>query len=613
MENQEMELTFSDIIRIFKRRKWLFVGIFIATVLITLVYLFFFATPTYQAEQIVEYKKSSGSSLSLGSNAGLAALAGIPTSSGSDGLQTEIQKMKSDAVLGKVVDELNLVQKAEENKNWLAKIRGIEYTRRGFIKSLRENLQIETVENTSMLSISYESSNPTQAASIVALTYDYYTEFAKDNYFRDSEKYLSQLEAIFEDVSRQYEQINKEILDFQTKNKITTSSENSNPLIQYYADTYMKKIQLEQQKAQLEIKKQSIEQNIFEMDPAMKEFVLMNTNTDTPVKTLKSQLIQDKIQLETLKYSTPNSPQIETLEARIKAEEEEMQRNLESILENNLNYLAAIDKETFNEYIQTTTSLELFDITRQVTDRMLELIDKEIANQSPIMYEYFLLQKDQKILEVKYNTILNTLEQENLNKSLYESNFNIITASYVPENPIAPNKKLILAIGGVLGIFLGILGVFVKESSDNKIKDIHEFETLFKIPETTIKSEKDLEKIVNIIYETQNKKIGIIETQNNLNNHSKKVHSIIKTIDPEIDFTDTTENKPYAEKIKQFEEDKQKEKFIVRFNSIESSEYLLYKNLIQKNIVLIKEKDTEIETIEKINKTIKNPIYVYIK
>jgi hypothetical protein len=52
---------------------------------------------------------------------------------------------------------------------------------------------------------------------------------------------------------------------------------------------------------------------------------------------------------------------------------------------------------------------------------------------------------------------------------------------------------------------------------------------------------------------------------------------------------------------------------MVRFDSIESSEYLLYKNLIQKNIVLIKEKDTEIETIEKINKTIKNPIYIYIK
>jgi hypothetical protein len=207
----------------------------------------------------------------------------------------------------------------------------------------------------------------------------------------------------------------------------------------------------------------------------------------------------------------------------------------------------------------------------------------------------------------------NTLEQERMSQKLYTPKFSMVQAAYEPENPIAPNKKLILAIGGVLGIFLGILGVFVKESSDNKIKDIHEFETLFKIPETTIKSEKDLEKIVNIIYETQNKKIGIIETQNNLNNHSKKVHSIIKTIDPEIEFTDTTENKPYAEKIKQFEEDKQKEKFIVRFNSIESSEYLLYKNLIQKNIVLIKEKDTEIETIEKINKTIKNPIYVYIK
>ncbi|TGG88015.1 GumC family protein [Geotoga petraea] len=612
MENQEMELTFSDIIRIFKRRKWLFVGIFITTVLITLVYLFFFATPIYKAEQIVEYKKSSGSSISFGDASGLAALAGLSSSTGDSGLDNEIQKMKSDAVLGKVVDELNLVQKAEENKNWFAKIRGIEYTKRGFIKSIKDKITIETVENTSMLSISYESSDPTQAASIVSLTYDYYTQFVKENYFKDTEKYLTQLQNVFDDVSRQYDQVNKELLDFQTKNKITTSTEQTDPMIQYYADTYMQKIQLESQKANLEIKKETIEKNLFEMDPQMKEFILLNSSNSN-ITTIKNQIIQNQIKLETLKLNQPNSPQIRVLSSTIQVQQQQLQEEMQNILSSDMNFLATIDREKFNEYIQTKTQLELFDITEQVTNRMLELVDQEIASRSPIMYKYFLLQKEQKILEVKYNTILNTLEQENLKKSLYESNFNIITASYVPENPIAPNKKLILAIGGVLGIFLGILGVFVKESSDNKIKDIHEFETLFKIPETTIKSEKDLEKIVNIIYETQNKKIGIIETQNNLNNHSKKVHSIIKTIDPEIEFTDTTENKPYAEKIKQFEEDKQKEKFIVRFNSIESSEYLLYKNLIQKNIVLIKEKDTEIETIEKINKTIKNPIYVYIK
>jgi uncharacterized protein involved in exopolysaccharide biosynthesis len=612
MENQEMELTFSDIIRIFKRRKWTFALIFIATVLITLLYLLFFATPTYKAEQIVEYKKSSGSSISFGEASGLAALAGISNATGDTGIDNEIQKMKSDTVLGKVVDELNLVQKAEENKNWLAKLRGTKYTKRGFIKSLRENLDIETVENTSMLSIAYESSDPTQAASIVALTYDYYTQFAKDNYLKDTEKYLTQLQNVFDDVSRQYDQVNKELLDFQTKNKITTSTEQTDPMIQYYADTYMQKIQLESQKANLEIKKETIEKNLFEMEPQMKEFILLNSSNSN-ISTIKNQIVQNQIKLETLKLNQPNSPQIRELSSTIQVQQQQLQEEMQKILSSDMNFLASVDREKFNEYIQTKTQLELFDITEQVTNRMLELVDQEIASRSPIMYKYFLLQKEQKILEVKYNTILNTLEQENLNKSLYESNFNIITASYVPENPIAPNKKLVLAIGGVLGIFLGILGVFVKESSDNTIKDINEFETLFKIPETTLKSEKDLEKIVNIIYETQNKKIGIIETQNNLNNHSKKVHSIIKTIDPEIDFTDTTENKPYAEKIKQFEQDKQKEKFMVRFDSIESSEYLLYKNLIQKNIVLIKEKDTEIETIEKINKTIKNPIYVYIK
>ncbi len=171
-----------------------------------------------------------------------------------------------------------------------------------------------------------------------------------------------------------------------------------------------------------------------------------------------------------------------------------------------MTYLSVTDREKFSQYIQTQTQLELFDVTKQVYQQMLSVIDTEINKKSPVVYQYLQMMKDQKIIESKYNMFYNTLEQERMSQKLYTPKFSMVQAVYQPENPIAPNKKLILAIGGVLGIFLGILGVFVKESSDNKIKDIHEFETLFKIPETTIKSEKDLEKIVNIIYETQNKK-----------------------------------------------------------------------------------------------------------
>ncbi len=351
---EEKELTFSDILRIFKRRKWTFLIIFFLTIFLTGIYLFFIATPKYEAKQVIEYKSSSSQpTVSLGSMSSAANLLGISQPSDS-GLTTEIERMKADWVLANVVKELNLVEKANENKGLIARLRGTEITERYLIDSLKEDINIQNVEETNMIEISYQSSDPTIAASVVSLVYSYYTDYAKNLYFEDSQSYLNQVETLFEDVSHQYDQINKEVLDFQTKNKLqgttldpsSESTQGVDPLINYYSETYMNILKLEADKNQLEIRKQAIEDNIFKMSPETKEFILTNTEKDTPVKDIKSKLVSDRIELETLKLNSPSSPRIGALEAEISVLEDELGNNLESIFSNDLNFLASIDMAT---------------------------------------------------------------------------------------------------------------------------------------------------------------------------------------------------------------------------------------------------------------------------
>jgi len=53
------EITLSDIIQILKRRKWLLISTFAITVALTLIYLFFIATPTYEITATIKIPKSS--------------------------------------------------------------------------------------------------------------------------------------------------------------------------------------------------------------------------------------------------------------------------------------------------------------------------------------------------------------------------------------------------------------------------------------------------------------------------------------------------------------------------------------------------------------------------
>jgi uncharacterized protein involved in exopolysaccharide biosynthesis len=621
---EEKELTFSDILRIFKRRKWTFLIIFFLTIFLTVVYLFFIATPKYEAKVVIEYKSSSSQpSVSLGSMSSAANLLGVSQPSPA-GLTTEIERMKADWVLANVVKELNLVEKANENKGLIARLRGTEVTERDLIDSLKENINIQNVEETNMIEISYQSSDPTIAASVVSLVYSYYTEYAKKLYFEDSQSYLNQVETLFEDVSQQYDQINKEVLDFQTKNKLqgttldpsSESTQGVDPLINYYSETYMNILKLEADKNQLEIRKQAIENNIFKLSPETKEFILTNTEKDTPVKDIKSKLVSDRIELETLKLNSPSSPRIGALEAEITVLENELENNLEAIFSNDLNFLASIDMETFNEYTGIITQLQLFDVTKQVYENMLQVIDDEIAKRSPIMYEYFLLRKDQAILQTRYNTLLTALEQERMKASLYDNKFKVITSAYIPENPVSPNTTLTLAIGGVLAIFLGILGVFVKEANDKTVKDLYEFESLFGVPDIILDDSNDAEKIVNYVYKKDFKKFGLLFLGNFsvAQNLSQRIYNILNTVKPnKTEYFTSKENEDYKEKFEKFEKFKNTNEAFIMFDNFNNGDYILYRDDLEKIIIFIEEKRTNLEDIMEVLEKEKDPTVVYVK
>ena len=621
---EERELTFSDIIRIFKRRKWTFIIIFLLTIFFTAIYLFFIATPKYEAKQVIEYKSTSSQpSVSLGSMSGAANLLGIssPTDSG---LTTEIERMKSDWVLSNVVKELKLVEKANQNKSFLQKLRGVKITERDLIDSMKKNIDIQNIEDTNIIEITYQSSDPSLASSVVSLIYSYYTEYARNLYFENSQAYLKQVEQLFEDVSKDYDQINKEVLDFQTKNKLkgfslqsaSGSAQTADPLIDYYSETYMSMVKLESEKNQLEIQKKAIENNMFNMDSEMKEFILTNTEKDTPVKDIKSKLVNDRIELETLKINSPSSPRIGEVEAEISVLEKELQNNLEAIFSNNLNFLASVDMATFNEYTSIVTQLELFDVTKQVYENMLQVIDEEIAKRSPLMYQYFLLRKEQAILEARYTTLLAALEQERMKASLYDDKFTVITSSYIPENPISPNTTLTLAIGGVLAIFLGILGVFVKDASDKTVKDINEFESIFDTPNLILKNKNEVEKVFNYIYKNDFKKFGLLFLGDSFlaEDISKKLYNLLNNFNSsKIELFTSKDNEDHKESLVQFERFKNAQKAFIYFNDYYSSDYILYRDELEKILIFVEEKVSRLEDIEEILKRQEDPIIVYIK
>lgn len=85
--------------------------------------------------------------------------------------------------------------------------------------------------------------------------------------------------------------------------------------------------------------------------------------------------------------------------------------------------------------------------------------------------------------EESYNMIYGLTEEfMKISKTLYPNgNVQIIQQPIIPEKPIGPNKVMNIAIGGILGLAIGIGLVFLKEFMNNSFNNKEEIEDILGI------------------------------------------------------------------------------------------------------------------------------------
>ena len=81
------------------------------------------------------------------------------------------------------------------------------------------------------------------------------------------------------------------------------------------------------------------------------------------------------------------------------------------------------------------------------------------------------LERAVKVSENIYLILLEKYQEARINEVMEFRNIRIIDKALAPDEPIKPRKMLNLAIGGILGIMLGVMLVFFLENMENTIKN----------------------------------------------------------------------------------------------------------------------------------------------
>jgi capsular exopolysaccharide synthesis family protein len=426
-----------------------------------------YTTPIYQSSTTLKVQPSSGSSI------GDIFGAGLQTSRPQ--IATEIELIKSRRNLEEVIIRLNLLEeyKAGTENPDLININSV-------INSLNNMISVSSVRDTNIVRISVESINPKLAENIANELADVYNEFLKSlsqNEFTVRREFIqSQIPVLERELAIAQDELKK----FKEKNNLFVLETEAKTLLEFITFYDQQINSKELQKAEIEASIKVLN-NLFENESYKIVSNSQAISSNQIIQQLRTKLVNLQVEYAGLSSTmTSTDPKLINIRQQILQTESLIKEEVELQVFSGIESLNPNYTNLYMELINEQTKLEIIKSSIESTQKLAQVYQirlRELPALEQIMID---IQRNIKVKESLYILMLEKLEEIKIAEAGVLGTANVIDRAYTPNSPIKPNKKLTMAIGGVLGIFLGILLIFLIEMLDKKVKDEEEIKRITK-------------------------------------------------------------------------------------------------------------------------------------
>ena len=348
-----------------------------------------------------------------------------------------IELMKSRRVLDPIIDQIDW---PDEKKKPDAK------------EFAKKNLKIENTKQTNLITVTATGRTPEEAQSISQGVVDNFLTMQTENSRQTQSLLIQFLNENIDAAKTEAEEASQKFAEYQKEHKVYSPDEQAKATVAKM-NAFDEAIgNMEVQMRANHAKLDSVTAKLGDMQASSLNF---NINDNSNVQSLRNQIVSKQVSLVALtqKY-TESHPAVIAARKELSKLQQSLTEEVNAVVGSRYTSLSPAQAALVQEEANAQASIAVAEASKAAIEQRRAEKEKELGDFPQAVLEYMRLQRDANIKNEIYVNLVKQCENDKIQEAMESMDIQIIDAANLPNQPSAPRKKRIAAIGFLIGCLL---------------------------------------------------------------------------------------------------------------------------------------------------------------
>lgn len=398
----------------------------------------------YESTTLVQTRTAT--KMDISGAAGAMAALGLGGGSVSSPTMNYIELMKSRTVLDPIIDSIDFDTEKKP-------------TAKEFAKS---TLDIKNTKGTNLIEVTARGKSPEEAQRISQNIVDNFLLMQTDMNQQTQSLLMKFLDERIHSTKDEMEKSEDSLAQFSREHKIYSPTDQAKVVIEQMAayDKEVGKAEVEAASAQASLS--AANEKLGEQKSGSKAYNISDNET---VQKIRDEIVSKRVELAGLEQNyTELHPSVQKAQKELDQLRASLNAEVISSVDSGVTTLNPTHSELSKERALASVNLAVAEASEQALKAQRSKREEELGTFPDDVAEYLRLTRDVKIKNEVYANLVKQYEQNRLQAAMESMDIQIIDPANLPDidQPAAPHKKLITAIGFLLGVFISVFyGAFL--------------------------------------------------------------------------------------------------------------------------------------------------------